>query len=419
MVPREPDNPTAPRTTFHVDLDAFFASVEQVLRPELAGRPVIVGGLITDRSVVASASYEARARGVKTAMPLYKAARLCPEAAFLRGSFHHYQEFSERVFDICGEFTPLVQPASLDEAYLDLAGCERIHGGADPLQIAARLRWRVKHRTGLNISIGIAANKLVAKIATDYAKPNGICRILPGYEPAFLAPLPIGDLPGVGRKTAEILAGYNLHQVAQLRQIDRTRLIKTFGPAGESLYDRCRGIDPTPVEANGPAKSISRETTFEQDTIDRRTIRAMLFYLTERACMRLRQTHTKARTVAVKIRYADFDTKIHARTLAEYTDHEEDVYRVVLELLERVYQRRVQLRLVGVHLSHLSAGPHRQTNFLTEARHARRNRLHESIDALRARLGFSAVTVGQSIDLLKTHQSDRHGFRLRTACLSR
>jgi DNA polymerase-4 len=368
---------------------------------------------------VASASYEARAFGVKTAMPLQAAARRCPGAVFLRGSFHHYQEFSERVFDLCGELTPAVQQASLDEAYLDLAGCRRVHGGADPLTLAARLRRRIKHRTGLNVSIGIASNKLVAKIATDYAKPKGICRILPGGEAAFLSPLAVGDLPGVGRRTAEILAGVNLHTVAQLRAVSRRQLGELLGAAGEGLYDRCRGVDVSPVEAGGAAKSISRETTFEQDTVNRRLIRAMLFYLTERACTRLRETGSKARTVAVKIRYADFDTKLRSRTLGEFTDQEEEVYRVVLELFERAYQRRVQLRLVGVHLSGLSSGADRQVNFLTEARHGRRERLHAAVDGLRRRMGFSAVTVGRSIELLETHPADRHGFRLRTSCLSR
>jgi DNA polymerase-4 len=462
-----------------VDIDAFFAQVEQVLRPELAGRPVIVGGLVTDRSVVASASYEARACGIKTAMAIREAHRLCPDAVFLRGDFHAYARFSEAMMDLCRRYTPLVEPMSLDEAYMDVSGCRRLfetvgiirppngraacperrtpdmlspslRGGppdpphhergvltcaadqdrarvvrplrdadAWPLEAADHVKRTIKGELGLNVTIGAGPNRLVAKIACDYAKPNGVAWVRPGYEARFLAPLPLKELPGVGPRTAERLARYNLRKIGDVARIPTAMIVEQFGPAGEVLAARARGLDATPVSAGaGDPKSISRETTFETNLIDRGAMQAMLYYLLERACRQLREVGLLARTIMVKVRYADFRTEGRSLSLPTLSDHDDDFWPAVLELFNKVYTRRVGVRLVGVALSHFAPAG-RQLGLFGEAGYGRRTRFYCSVDRIRARFGFSALAAGPAIELLETHESDEHGFRLRTACLSR
>jgi len=412
---------------FLVDIDAFFPQVEQILRPELAGRPVIVGGRVTDRSVVASASYEARARGVRTAMPIREAQRLCPDAVFLRGDFHAYARFSRAMIDLCRRYTPLVEPTSLDEAYLDVTGCRRLFrtsgiasaGRGWPLQAAEHLKRRIRRDLQLNVTVGVGANRLIAKTACDYAKPNGLAWIRSGYEARFLAPLPLKDLRGVGPRTAERLAQYNLQTIGDLVQIPESMLVEQFGPSGRILAERARGIDPTPVTPRpGDPKSISRETTFETNLIDRARIKAMLYYLLERACHGLRSIDRLARTVTVKVRYADFRTLARSRSLPTLSDHDDAFWPVAADLFDRTHTRRVGVRLVGVSLSHFAPSG-RQMALFDETGYARRTRFYRSVDRIRERFGFSALVTGRAIELLRTHQRDAHGFRLRTACLSR
>ncbi|MFO8015190.1 MAG: DNA polymerase IV [Phycisphaerae bacterium] len=413
---------------FLVDIDAFFPQVEQILRPQLRGRPVIVGGRADDRSVVASASYEARARGVRTAMPIAQARRLCPEAAFLRGDFHAYARFSRRMMDLCRRYTPLVDPTSMDEAYLDITGCRRLlamggivdgDGPAWPLQAADHLKRAVRRDLDLEVTIGAATNRLVAKIACSRAKPRGVAWVRPGYEARFLAPLPLRDLPGIGPRTAERLARYNLQRIGDLARIPQRMLVEHFGPAGRTLAERARGIDPTPVTAGAAdPRSISRETTFETNLIDTTEITAMLFYLLQRACRQLREDGLLARTVGVKVRYADFKTVGRSRSLPTFSDHDDDFWPVARDLFRRVHTRRVGVRLVGARLSHL-APTGRQMDLFDEADRRRRRAFYRSVDRVRDRFGFSALVTGRSIDLLATHERDARGFRLRTACLSR
>jgi len=412
---------------FLVDIDAFFPQVEQILRPALRGRPVIVGGRVTDRSVVASASYEARARGVRTAMPIAQARGLCPEAVFLRGDFHAYARFSRDMMDLCRRYTPAVEPTSLDEAYLDVTGCRRlfqacgIAGGGEawPIQAADHLKRTIKRSLDLDVTVGVGVNRLVAKVACSCAKPNGVAWIRPGYEARFLAPLPLADLPGVGPRTAERLARYNLQRIGDLARIPERMLVEHFGPGGRVLAERARGIDPTPVTTGGEGpKSISRETTFETNLIDTAQMKAMLAYLLERACRQLRNEGLLARTVTVKVRYADFRTESRSRSLPTASDHDDDFWPVARDLFDRVHTRRVSVRLVGACLSRLSPCG-RQLGLFGEAEHARRSRFYRSVDRVRDRFGFSALVTGRSIDLLATHERDAHGFRLRTACLSR
>jgi len=408
-----------------LDLDAFFAQAEQIRRPELRGRPVVVGGRTTDRSVVASSSYEARARGIKTAMPIAQAVRLCPDAAFLRGNFAWYAELSRRMHEVCLEHTPMVEKVSFDEAFLDLSGCRRHYcreapsETAWPLTAACQLQKHLHEATGLVSSIGIAANRVLAKVSSELAKPGGVLWVPPGSERALLAPLPIRHLPGVGPKTAARLGRYNLQTIGDLAGVSRERLVESFGAAGHYLHDTSRGRGSADVSPRvGLPKSISRETTFEHDTCDRHRLAAMLSYLLQRACSQLRGDNLLAATVTLKLRYSDFQTVARSRTLADPTDHDDAFYAAIMGLLARAYTRRVAIRLVGVCLSGLSRAG-RQLFLFDEASYQRRSRLYASVDAVRERFGFSSLVTSRALDLLRTHKSSPDGFELPVACLSR
>ena len=418
------------RTIFHVDVDAFFASVEQVIRPHLRGKPVIVGGMPTERSVVASASYEARRLGVRTAMPLAQAYRICPEAAFLKGAFRNYAKASDTIFEICRRFTPIVETISLDEAFLDMTGAVDARPESErrasslrtlfgsPIETAARLKDEVRAVTGLSVSIGVASNKLIAKIASDYAKPDGIALVSPGYEAAFLASMHVKKIPGVGRAMCDRLTLLNTSRVDQLRNIPEHLLRKTFGSAGEALFNHVRGRDPGVVEACALPKSISRETTFEEDTCNRELVEGMLSYLLARAARELRTLAMRARTVSVKLRYADFTTLAKSASLAEPGRHDDVFYRTALELLETLWHKRMRVRLVGVALSKLHPTLEHQGRLFQERRYEKEENLYRSVDRIRDRFGFSAITQGRSIGLVGRLHKDRYGFQLRTPSLT-
>jgi len=419
-----PDHSTA--VIFLLDIDSFFAQAEQLKRPELRGRPVIVGGEVTDRSVVASASYEARAFGVRSAMPIAQAVRLCPQAVCLRGDFALYAELSAAMHDVCLRHTPQVERVSLDECFLDLTGCERhyrLGRGSPvprwPLEAACRLQQDVLQSTGLRVSIGVASSRVMAKVTSDLAKPAGVLYAAPGHEAALLAPLELSRLPGVGPKTAERLQRYGLRTIGDLAAVSPALLAQSFGVAGEYLYEAAHGRGAALVIPDeGLPKSISRETTFETDTCDRQTIAAMLSYLLQRACRQLRSQGLRAATVSLKLRYSDFETVSRSRTIAQPTDHDDTLYQTLMDLLPRTYQRRVAVRLVGVSLSGLS-DQGRQMMLFDEPDHDRRARLYASMDAIRQRYGFSALVTSRAIDLLETHDRTADGFQLPVSCLSR
>jgi DNA polymerase-4 len=381
------------RDILHVDVDAFFASVEQALDPRLRGKPVIVGGNANERSVAASASYPARAFGVRNGMPLAQARRLCPEAVFLPANFEAYLEFSERVRELLLRFAPRVEPASLDDFYLDFTGCRPLHGR--PFQAAERMKAVVLAETRLSVTAAVAANKLVAKVASDLAKPDGLIEVWRGCEAAFLRPLPVGRLPGVGPSTEEALRKFNLVTIGQVAEIPPASLEEMFGAWGVALGERARGRDASPVipEAARP-KSIGRESTFPQDTSDRAEVRAMLYSLTERAARQLREEGLLARCVTVRVRYADFQTVTAARTLPALTDQDKVFYEIALEQVERLMIRRMQIRLVGVTLSALAPLQERQSDLFAETEFQRRRRFYRGLDKLRDRFGFDIARVG-------------------------
>lgn len=396
------------RHILHVDMDAFFVAVEQRLNPSLIGKPVIVGADPRGRGVVAACSYEARAYGIHSAMPISQAARLCPHAVFMRGNSDNYLRASLEVFRILRGFTPLVEPTSLDEAYLDVSACIRLHG--HPMRIAEAIKERIAARLGLNASVGIGAGKVAAKVASKHAKPNGILRIMPGREAAFLAPLAVRELPGVGPSTAERLHSLGLRRVGQLAAMDGEALRAIFGKHGYALSQHARGIDGSPVVSGSVVKSVGHETTFDTDTDDRAYLEAVLYSLIEKAARRLRRLPMHAKTVTLKLRYADFKTVSRSTTLPTASDLDTDFYRATLPLLDGVYTRRIRARLIGVSLSNL-CDPELQLSLFDEARCRKYRGFYGAVDAIRDRYGHDAVSVGRAI-LLDAADGHRRTDRL-------
>ncbi len=338
----------------HVDMDAFFVSVELLARPELRGLPVVVGGQRDQRGVVSSASYEARQYGIHSAMPLRTAAKLCPQAIFLDGHHELYGAWSDRVAAILEKYSPIVEMASIDEAYLDLAGTERLHG--PPLAAAHKLLREITSTTGLPCSGGLGATRLVAKVASDQAKPRGLVWVAPGSEEAFLAPLGVRRIPGIGRVTESALKNIGVETIAQLQAIPLSRLEEDFGRWGTALYRKARGIDSYEFFIDAEPKSISHNRTFGTDTNDRAQLETTLSHLCQKASKRLRDAGLHARTVTLTVRYADFRTITRGHTLAEPSDLDGEFLKAIRDLFSRAWDGAAMLRLVGVELSSFSAG---------------------------------------------------------------
>lgn len=375
------------RTILHVDLDAFFAAVEQRDRPELRGRPVVVGGGgPDDRGVVSAASYEARVFGIHSAMPLRQAGRLCPHAVFLPVDGAKYQSVSRQVMAILRRFTPLVEPISIDEAFLDVTGSRALFG--DGATIARAIKDAVRTDLELTASVGVATTKLVAKIASDLRKPDGLVVVPPGDEAGFLAPLSISRLWGVGEKSAAVLREDGVRTIGDLAALPSDLLVRRFGKHGASLGERALGIDVDPVGDRDAAKSIGHEHTFDVDTSDREVIERTILAMAEGVAERLRDSGVKAATVTVKIRDSSFRTITRQRTLPESTDLTEPIFRTALELA-RPEVRGLRIRLLGVSASGFGE---RDQLALFQTEDPRRRRLVEAADAVRHRFGERAIT---------------------------
>ena len=378
---------TGPRTILHVDLDAFFAAVEQRDNPELRGKPVVVGGRsANDRGVVATASYEARKFGIHSAMPLRTAGRLCPDAIFVPGHHSRYQEVSRQVLEILRRFTPQVEAISIDEAWLDVTRSRALFGDGE--SIARQIKAAVRDETELTISVGVATTKLVAKIASDLRKPDGLVVVPPGDEAKFLDPLPISRLWGVGPKTAARLVDYGVRTIGDLQRLERQHLIRRLGPHGSTLVDRAHGIDGDTVDFGDAAKSIGHETTFEHDSADPEVIERTLLAMADGVSARLRVAGYKASTVEVKIRDSQFNTVIRQRTLPEPTDLTDPIWKVAVELGRPLYRGKT-VRLVGVTASNLDQG---QQLALFEADDPKQRAVVKAADSVRRRWGERAVT---------------------------
>ena len=375
------------RTILHVDLDAFFAAVEQRDHPELRGKPVIVGGGgPNDRGVVSTASYEARAFGVHSAMPLRTAGRLCPQGIFVPVDGAKYLAASKDVMAVLRRFTPLAEPISIDEAFLDVTGSRVLFGDGE--SIGRRLKAEVRSAVDLTISVGVGTTKLVAKIASDLEKPDGLVVVEPGAEAEFLAPLEIRRLWGVGEKSATALRELGVRTIGDLAALPEDLLVRRFGKHGGSLALRARGLDDDPVGDRDSAKSIGHEHTFDVDTSDREQIERTLLAMSEGVAGRLRDSGVRATTITVKIRDTTFRTITRQRTLPDATDMTEPIFRAALELA-RPEVRGLRIRLLGVTASGLGE---REQLSLFAADDPRRRKVTEAADAVRHRYGEQAIT---------------------------
>jgi DNA polymerase-4 len=381
------------KTVFHVDMDAFFVSVEELFDPSLRDKAVVVGGDRNERGVVAAASYEARKHGVHSAMPLRTAAKLCPQAIFVHGHPERYREYSGKVREVLQQFTPLVEMASIEEAYLDMSGPERLHG--PPLRAAHALHERVRSLTGLNCSVGIASSRLVAKVASDQAKRNGILWILPGGEAAFLSPLNIRKIPGIGKVGEKSLNALGIRKVGDLAPLDERFLEEKFGKWGLALAGKARGLDAgawfdQEIGEGGDPKSISHEHTFGEDTADVEQLESTLARLCEMVGRRLREQGLHARTIQLKLRYKDFSTITRAHTLATVTQLDTELYSEIRKLFHRHWTQSEAVRLLGVQASSLERGEG-QMGLIDAERKQRWKQALLTTDRLRDRFGEGAV----------------------------
>jgi DNA polymerase-4 len=395
------------KTIFHVDMDAFFVSVEELYDPSLKDKAVVVGGQRNERGVVSAASYEARKFGVHSAMPLRTAAKMCPHAVFVDGHPDRYREYSHRVFELLNRFSPLVEMASIDEAYLDMTGTDRLHGPA--LRAAHRLHQGMKKETHLNCSIGIGTSRLVAKVSSAQAKPNGILWVLPGQEAKFLAPLDVRSIPGVGKVMEQNLHAMGVRRVGDLAAMAESDLEGQFGKWGLALAGKAQGQDAggwfdTQVGADNAAKSISHEHTFGEDTGNAQQLEATLMRLSEMVGRRLRESDVHARTLQLKLRYKDFTTITRAHTLAVATQIDTEIFEQIRELFRKNWRRGAEVRLLGVHASGFDTRDD-QLGLLDSDRHERWKQALSAADRLRDKYGESSVTLASGM---------KGGFREKT-----
>jgi DNA polymerase-4 len=387
------------KTYFHVDMDAFFVSVEELFDPSLIGKPVVVGGQANQRGVVSAASYAARKFGVHSAMPLRTAYRLCPQAIFVDGHPTRYRDYSRQVYEVLKSFSPQVDMASVDEAYMDLTGTERLHG--PPLSAAHRLHAAVKRATGLNCSVGIAVSRLVAKVASDQAKPNGVLWVLPGEEARFLAPLDIRKIPGVGKVTEKNLQAWGIRKVGDLATLDDNFVRQNLGQWGLALAGKSRGLDAggwfdAEVGAESAPKSISHEHTFNEDTADSDALESMLARLSEMVARRLREHELHARTVQLKLRYSDFSTITRAHSFDHGTQLDTEIFQQVRTLFRSNRKPHATIRLLGVQATTLER-VEGQLNMLDEQNTNRWRKAMSAVDRLRDKFGEDSVSLAMGM----------------------
>jgi len=375
------------RTIVHMDMDCFFVSVSCLMDARLKGKPVLVGGS-SDRGVVAACSYEARAYGIHSAMPMKNAKRLCPEAVVVRGDYEQYSKYSNMVTDIVKESVPLYEKSSIDEFYMDLTGMDRFFGC---YQLASELRQRIIKETGLPISFGMSPNKTVSKVATDEAKPNNQLKVDFGFEKSFLAPLSVKKIPMIGEKTYHLLRTMGVEKVYTLQQMPVELMAKAFGENGISIWRKANGEDDSPVVPYNEKKSLSSEETFESDTIDVAMIKSLLIKMTEKLAYQLRASNKLTACVTVKIRYSNFDTHTTQCRVA-YTASDHLLIPKVKELFDKLYERRMLIRLVGVRFSHLVGGG-QQINLFEDSEEI--IRLYQAMDKMRQR--FGADKIGRAV----------------------
>lgn len=385
------------RLVMHVDMDAFFASIEQRDHEEYREKPLIVGGL-SGRGVVSTCSYKARRFGVHSAMPIVRARRLCPQGIFVEGDYANYKAVSQQIFAIFARYAPVVEPLSIDEAFLDLTGMELLM--ESPRAYAEKLKAEIREKTGLVASVGIASNKFLAKLASDLEKPDGLVIITEQMKQAVLDPLPVGRIWGVGQKTSARLEALRIRTIGQLRRTPRERLVRAFGAhMADHLLALASGIDTRPVAPREPAKSIGKEVTFPTDIESAEAVERVLLALSEKVGYRLRRHGCKGRTVQLKLRLGDFRTYTRSRTLAEATCYDQEIYETALALY-RALGVKQGIRLLGISVS----GFDTSGTISLFHEEARKENLYAAIDAIKKRFGEQGITKAQ---LLKKRDEDK------------
>ena len=380
----------------HVDMDAFYASIEERDRPELAGKPLIVGGTPEGRGVVATANYAVREFGVHSALATATALRRCPHATVLPPRMDHYAEVSAEIRDIFFRYTPLVEPLSLDEAFLDVTGCEGLFGPA--IKIAATIKQTIRERIGLVASVGVAPNKFLAKIASDIEKPDALIVVDPDHVQEFLDPLPVGRLWGVGRVTGGKLQQLGVQTIRQLRQLSADLLSEQFGQQGVHLWQLAHGIDDRRVIPDREAKSISHETTFATDICEMETLRSWLLYLTEQVAHRLRRHNLRGTTLQIKVRYGDFHTITRAQTLPQPANSTRILWESASRLLTgRLLNRPLQIRLLGIGVSGFGGRSNRALSLFPDEECETQARLDAAVDSIRDRFGRDHLNRGSDL----------------------
>ncbi len=399
--------PASSRTVFHVDMDAFFVSVEELFDPSLKGKPVVVGGQRHERGVVSAASYEARRFGVHSAMPLRTAAKLCPQAIFVDGHPDRYRACSEKVHRVLESFSPQLEMVSIDEAYLDMTGTERLHG--PPMLAAHKLHQRMKTDTELNCSIGIGSSRLIAKVCSGKAKPHGVLYVVAGQEVKFLAPLDVRDIPGVGKVTEQKLHALGILTVGEVAKLGDDFLEQHLGKWGLALAGKARGEDAGAwfegaIGEADPAKSISHEHTYDQDTASVDQIESTLMRLSEMVGRRLREQNYHARTLQLKLRYKDFTTITRARTLETPTQFDNQIFQQIRRLFHANWRSGTEVRLLGVQASSFAERPE-QGELLRGGADEKWKQALSAIDRVRDKFGESSITLATGM---------KGGFRERT-----
>lgn len=387
------DVTTKARSIIHLDMDAFYPSVEILDNPELRGKPVIVGGS-SKRGVVSSASYEARKFGVHSAQPIARAVNLCPDGIFLPVRMERYKEMSGRIFEIFRRYTPLVEPLSIDEAFLDVTGTERLMG--DPVSVAIQIKKTVSDETGLTVSAGVAPSKFIAKIASDMDKPDGLTVVHPEKVMEFLDPLPVSKMWGAGKVTIEKLSRFNIRTFYDLRTFPVNILERTFGKNGPRMHLLAKGIDSRSVETGHEIKSIGHELTFPEDIPDIESAEKRLLFLSMKTGRRMRKNGVSGRTLTLKVKYSDFKQVTRSETFDTYTNDGRIIYNASRQLLKKTETGKRPVRLLGVSMSGLDSGGMKgQLNmFISDTGAEKAERLNRAVDSLQDRFGLKSIQPG-------------------------
>ena len=379
------------RTIFHLDLDAFFVSVERILNPSLEGKPVIVGGDPQGgRGVVAACSYEARKFGLHSAMPIRTAYKLCPQGIYLHGHFKEYTLYSYAVKSILSGYAPVIEQASVDEFYMDFTGCQKMYGSM--FAFASKIQKEIYNKLSLPCSIGIGSNKTIAKIGSDCMKPKGITYIIPGMEKEFLAPMPVETIPGVGKVTLRELNSRGIFKIGDITRLPADYFGAAMGKYGIDLWRKANGEGSEYLTIEREQKSISKETTFDKDIVKKEIIENILFDLTGKVCQSLRDNNWQASTITLKFRYSDFKTLTRSRTIKPATDDDKIIYDNAIDLLRKAYTRRVAVRLIGIGLSKFNEYYEQEVLFEDEG--IKRKKLFRAIDMLRRKYNYSIIKMG-------------------------